>query len=96
MLILLGFIFIATFDMRKNNIYIFPQFPSEIKFDVMTTQRLTAEGAVSPGADVDTTVLTLVDVRFNCLTQGRVRATQRTQIEYTVFEEILYIHTKLQ
>ena len=60
----------------------------------MVSVRLTTEGAVSPGTDVDPTVLALVDVGFNRFTQSRVRAAQCTQIKYAVFEETLDKHTQ--
>ena len=62
----------------------------------MLSLRLTAEGGVSPGTDADPTVLALVDIGFNRFTQSGVRAAQRTQIKYAVFEESLHKHTQLK
>ena len=56
---------------------------------------LTTEGLVPPGSDDHASVLTLVDVRLDGLTQHRPGSVQSTQVKQTVLEEALrYKHTQ--
>lgn len=52
--------------------------------------RHTTEGAVSPGSNCDTTVLTFIDVWLYCFTQCRMSSIQFTHIKQTGLEETLY------
>lgn len=50
---------------------------------------LTAEGFIPPRSNVDSTVLTLVDVSFNGFAQDGLGSSQLTQVKHTVLEVFL-------
>ncbi len=50
---------------------------------------LTAEGFIPPRSQVDSTILTFIDVGFNGLTENDLGSIQLTQVKETVPEETL-------